>query len=103
MVQRAVTDEGATLVEQLGGSQARRIVTLGQEAADVLAAISGKNRVVLTTDTGYGLPRSIELGGSRLEWFPLTHPSNRTPAWVTRTNSGLPTFARIRRSDSGVG
>lgn len=84
LVRRAVVEERSTLLAQLGGSQAPRVVTLGQEAADVLAAISGTERFVLATGGGYGRPRTVVLGGSRREWIPLTHPGNRTPAWTAR-------------------
>lgn len=84
LVRRAVVEERSTLLGQLGGSQAPRIVTLGQEAADVLAAITGAEPFVLTTGGEYGRSRSVVFGGSRREWIPLTHPGNRTPAWAAR-------------------
>jgi len=84
LVRRAVVEEQSTLLAQLGGSQAPRIVSLGQEAADVLAAITGAERSVLSTGVEYGRPRAVVLDGSRREWIPLTHPGNRTPAWVAR-------------------
>jgi hypothetical protein len=72
------------LLGQLAESEASRIVTLGQEAASVLAAISGADEIVLRPDAGYGGPRAIIIDGARREWIPLTYPGNRTPAWAER-------------------
>jgi len=84
LVQLAVENEGRVLRDQLAGSGASRIVTLGQEADDVLARITGADRVRLDRGPGYGMPVRIELGGSRREWLPLTHPGNRHQAWAVR-------------------
>lgn len=84
LVRLAVENEGRVLLDQLTGSSAPRIVTLGQEAADVLAAITGMDRVRLDRGPGYGRTVPIELGGSRREWLPLTHPGNRHSAWAQR-------------------
>ncbi|WP_433287704.1 hypothetical protein ACQPZQ_34020 [Pseudonocardia sp. CA-142604] len=84
LVRRAVAEEGDELRRQIVDSGAPRIVTLGQEAADVLAALSGAQRLRLTRGGSYGEPQGVRLGGRRIEWIPLTHPGNRTPAWVVR-------------------
>jgi hypothetical protein len=52
LVRRSTTEEASILLDQLAGSHAPRIVTLGQEAADVLAAIAGAEQVTLVADPG---------------------------------------------------
>jgi hypothetical protein len=54
LVDRTVTDEARTLREQVEEADAARIITLGQEAADVLAKLVGVDRVVLKTGETYG-------------------------------------------------
>ena len=84
LVRRAVADEAPALVDQLVSADCSRVVTLGQEAADVLAAIAGVERVLLRPDPDYGRPRPVVVAGRGWEWIPLTHPGNRTPAWKAR-------------------
>ena len=72
------------LRRQILQSAARRIATLGQEAADVLAGITKADSVLLDTGPGYGVSREIVVDGHRIEWLALTHPGNRSPAWARR-------------------
>lgn len=81
LVRRTLTEEKEDLTRQFAEARAPRVVTLGQEAADVLTGLAGVERVVLRADASYGTPRSVTVGGTKLEWLPLTHPGNRTPAW----------------------
>ena len=84
LVRRSIVEEGDVLVGQLAESRAPRIVTLGQEAADVFSRITDAESVALRPDAGYGKPRSVIVAGAQWEWIPLTHPGNRTPAWARR-------------------
>lgn len=52
LVRRAVAEEGVTLRQQLAEARAPRVVTLGQEAADVLAGIADLDPVELTAGEG---------------------------------------------------
>lgn len=84
LVRRAVAEEGQVLRHQLLASGSERVVTLGQEAADVLAAITGHDRVLLDTGPDYGTRRRLRVEARDIEWIPLTHPGNRAPIWATR-------------------
>jgi hypothetical protein len=84
LVSRTVLHEADTLRHQLQESGTDHIVTLGQEAADVFAAVSGAPPVHLRPDATYGLPRTAVIDGRRLTWLALTHPGNRILIWRTR-------------------
>ena len=84
LVRRAVAEEGDQLRRQIVNSGAPRVVTLGQEAADVLAALTGAQRLRLTRGESYGEPHGARIGGRHIEWIPLTHPGNRTSTWAVR-------------------
>lgn len=80
----AVTQERHTLLDQLAEAAAPVVVTLGQEAADVFAVLSGVDPVVLNTGPDYGRSYTVTVDGHQMDWIPLTHPGNRTPAWRDR-------------------
>jgi uracil-DNA glycosylase len=84
LVARTLAEEAPTLRDQLHESGARRVVTLGQEAADAFAAIFATEPVRLRPDHTYGNHRSVTIANRRIDWLPLTHPGNRTPAWRIR-------------------
>ncbi|MCX6463451.1 MAG: hypothetical protein NTW05_07645 [Pseudonocardiales bacterium] len=84
LIRRCLADERDALLGQLTESRTAPIVTLGREAAYVLAGVCGADRVRLRADTGYGQPRAITVAGVRRDWIPLTHPGNHTPAWTDR-------------------
>lgn len=84
LVARTVNEERGTLLAQLAEAGAPAIVTLGQEAADVFAALTDTPPLVLNTGPAYGHPATVRADGRQLEWIALTHPGNRTPAWADR-------------------
>lgn len=84
LVARSLAEEADVLGAQIAESGASRIVTLGQEAADVLAGCFAVARVLLRPDAGYGVPRPLARAGRATDWIPLTHPGNRTPVWTGR-------------------
>lgn len=84
LIQRTINEESDELRQQIKDAGSARIVTLGQEAADVLAAVAEVGPVELRADEAYGAPLAVIVGDARLEWLPLTHPGNRTPAWRVR-------------------
>jgi uracil-DNA glycosylase len=81
LVRRAIAQEGPTLRKQIIQAAAPTIVTLGQEAADVLAGIAGTDRVPLALGSDYGRARALTVAGHQLRWVPLVHPGNRSNAW----------------------
>lgn len=84
LANRAVAEERDVLLAQVAESAASTIVTLGQEAADVLTALTEQPRLVLDTSPRYGRRCSIRIGARHVDWLALTHPGNRTAAWATR-------------------
>jgi hypothetical protein len=81
LVRRAVAEEGPVLVRQLVDSAAPVIVTLGQEAADVLATLVSTDRIPLTADESYGRTIPVSVEGHRKDWLPLVRPGNRGERW----------------------
>ncbi|ODU27941.1 MAG: hypothetical protein ABS80_02985 [Pseudonocardia sp. SCN 72-51] len=84
LVRRALAEELDDLIRQFTEARAPRVVTLGQEAADVLTGLADTERVVLRADASYGTPRPVTVGGTEVDWLPLTHPGNHTPVWNER-------------------
>lgn len=84
LVRRTITEESPTLRAQIAEAAAPTIVTLGQEAADVLAAIADADRILLAPGTDYGHARTVAVAGHRMRWLPLIHPGNRSAAWLRR-------------------
>lgn len=80
LVATSVELEAAELRGQIAAAKAPTIVTLGQEAADVLACLAGVDRVALKPD-GYGRDRPVEVADSSMRWWPLVHPGNRDAGW----------------------
>jgi uracil-DNA glycosylase len=84
LVRQSLEQEGDALREEIAESGAPRIVTLGQEAADVLAQLCGAESVRLLPDESYGAPRGVTLARRSLEWLPLTHPAYSNAQWRQR-------------------
>jgi hypothetical protein len=84
LVGRAVLEERDLLLAQLAESGAPAVVTLGQEAADVLAAITDSPPITLVHDDTYGQPRSLNTAGRRVDWLALVHPGNRATSWASQ-------------------
>lgn len=84
LVRHTIADETVNLQDQFHESGADTVVTFGEEAAAVFAAIVGVKPPTLRPDTNYGQPRPARINGRRIDWIPLTHPGNRTPAWRSR-------------------
>ncbi|MFD1045240.1 uracil-DNA glycosylase family protein [Kibdelosporangium lantanae] len=84
LVHRAVAEEGPILRARIAEAAAPVMVTLGQEAADVLAELAGVDRVLLTPGADYGRARTVVVAGLRTQWIPLVHPGNRSARWRHR-------------------
>jgi Asp-tRNA(Asn)/Glu-tRNA(Gln) amidotransferase A subunit family amidase len=80
-VQQAVRENGEALADQLRASGAEVAVTLGEEAADVFAAIVGAEPVGLRRDGDYGRERRVPTTFGVRAWIPLIHPGLRVPRW----------------------
>lgn len=84
LVRQAIVENGDALREQLSRSGADVVVTLGEEAADVFAAIADIERVVLQRDETYGRERRLPPGRNVRAWIPLKHPGMRASQWKAR-------------------
>lgn len=83
-IRQAVRENGDQLARQLRFARAELVVTLGEEAADVFAAVTGAERVVLRRDDEYGRERRVPSGFGVGAWIALKHPGLREPRWKAR-------------------
>jgi uracil-DNA glycosylase len=84
IVNEAAAEQVDRLTAQLGAAGPELVVTLGNAAARVLAALGGQpdNGAVLDADT-YGRERQVVIAGKTLRWQALVHPA--TPrVWADR-------------------
>lgn len=84
LVRQAVTEDRGSLLAQIRECGADTVVTVGQPAADVLAAVLGIDRVALRDDADYGREQAVRLGRGLLAWLPLKHPGQRSTQWTRR-------------------
>lgn len=91
LVTLAVAEHGARLRRELTKAAPPVVVSLGEEARQVLARIadrsSGPPTVPLANPASledtYGRPGTLTIGGLQLRWYAAVHPGNRTSAWRT--------------------
>lgn len=91
LVRLAVDEHRARLRAELIEASAPTVVTLGEEARRVLAAIAdettGPPAEALTsqrfaTDPDlYGAPGTVHIEGWQARWMALAHPGQRSPTW----------------------
>jgi hypothetical protein len=85
LVRQASTQERPRLLAELTEADAPVIVTLGEEARRVLAAIAdevdGPPTTPLQPDT-HGRPGRLHIAGAQRTWISLTHPGNRSARWA---------------------
>lgn len=81
LVRQAIHENGDALRDQLRVARAEVVVTLGEEAADVFAAVAGVDRVLLRRDESYGRERRVPSSCGVRAWIPLKHPGLRAPQW----------------------
>ncbi|PPK70846.1 hypothetical protein V5P93_002708 [Actinokineospora auranticolor] len=77
LVRVALRTEGRELLRQIREADAPVVITLGKEAADILAGLTGTDRVPFRVTGDYGSTRVVPLGGRELRWIPLIHPGTR--------------------------
>lgn len=83
----AVKEEGSRLVQEWLQAAAPILITLGEEARQVAAALAeeseGPPRLPLrSNDPQYGHPGRIAIAGHAARWMALTHPGNRSQTWT---------------------
>lgn len=85
MVRTALDEDRGALAAQLHASGAGTVVTLGQVAADVFAALAGRERIGLRAeDESYGTRGDFRLGAVSGTWMALKHPGQRQKLWERR-------------------
>ena len=90
LVDTAVRLHRGRLRNDLVESKSPLVVTLGEEARSVLAAIadtaSGPTTVALTrggaAERSYGRRGEVVVDGWRMGWLALKHPGNSDPYWT---------------------
>jgi uracil-DNA glycosylase len=84
IVAEALNEHADRLAAQVVGAAPDMIVTLGNAAARVIAALGGQaEREAVLTPATYGQERRVVLGGQTMRWQALVHPA--TPkVWADR-------------------
>ncbi len=83
LVRRSIKEEGPRLQYELRESQAPLLITLGNEALVVAAALlEGDLPSRLRADEAYGKRRRVRFGAAQLEVLPLVHPGQRSGTWL---------------------
>lgn len=84
LTRQAIRENGDELAGQLRMSQAELVVSLGEEAAEVFAAVTGADRAPMRRDDAYGQERCVPPGCGVGGWVALKHPGLREPRWKAR-------------------
>ncbi|SMO58431.1 hypothetical protein SAMN06273567_102375 [Geodermatophilus aquaeductus] len=82
LVEQALRTESQRLVDELIESRSPLLVTLGDEALAVAAALLTGGLPRRLTRTGYGSRHRVDLGGRTLDVLPLVHPGQRSQLWA---------------------
>lgn len=83
LVDLAVTEEAGRLREELRQAAAPFLITLGNEALAVAAALlEGDVPARLSPGDGYGRRVQTRLGRDSMELLPLVHPGQRGASWT---------------------
>ncbi len=78
IVREALADHRARLFGELDECRPESVVTLGNAAARVFAELVGLPPAKLSV-TDYGKPRTTEVAGRAVTWYPLAHPAAPEP------------------------
>lgn len=86
LVRWSVAERREALRRELLESEARVLITLGEEARRVIVGIAdaiagGVERALEEKMTGYAEPGTCSIGGHRTRWFALRHPGQRGKGW----------------------
>ncbi len=83
IVQEALECHHERLVNELHIAQPHIVVTLGNAALRVFAALVGlADPETLRPNRDYGNPIAVTLGGKAATWLPLAHPGQRSKEWL---------------------
>lgn len=75
IVTEALAGHRERLRDEITTCRPERIVTLGNAALRVVAALAGHHTRKLTSDASYGGSLDITIDGRQLRWTPLAHPA----------------------------
>lgn len=89
LVRLAISEHRDRLCQELVEAASPVVITLGEEARQVLAGIadtaSGPPTTALTrtamTEASYGEPGAVAVGGLESVWYAVAHPGNRDTYW----------------------
>lgn len=86
LVEHAAREERQRLRDELTAAGPDLVITLGEEARLVMAAIADEAsgpgvRSLSSSDPEYGGASTLRLDDSNLRWYALVHPGQRSPAW----------------------
>jgi hypothetical protein len=89
LVRLAISEHRDRLHQELVEAASPVVVTLGEEARQVLAGIadsvSGPPTTTLTrtamTEASYGEPGTVAVDGVESVWYAVAHPGNRDAYW----------------------
>jgi len=86
LVRWSVTERREALRREILESEARVLITLGEEARRVIVGIAdsiagGGERTLEEKMTGYAEPGTCSIEGHRTRWFALRHPGQRGKGW----------------------
>jgi uracil-DNA glycosylase len=86
----ALDNEGDRLRAELAESRAPLIITLGNEALAVAAAVLQADLApTLSPDSSYGRRYPLFLNGRPAEVLPLVHPGQRSAVWTSAHDTWL--------------
>jgi hypothetical protein len=77
IVREALNDQKGRIAAQVAAATPAHVVTLGDAAARVVAAMSEWQGTGKLSTTPYGVPRDITLAGVPVRWSALIHPAAR--------------------------
>ncbi|MBB3674370.1 hypothetical protein FHX36_000105 [Modestobacter versicolor] len=82
LIERAVTEEGQRLMDEIGRSEAPLLITLGNEALAVAAALTTGGLPDQLSRPSYGRRFSVALPDRSIDVLPLVHPGQRSSSWT---------------------
>ena len=92
-------DRGKRIRREVAESRAPWVITLGQEAADVLSSVveveaPAGGLPLKSSNARYGMPGRISALGHRAEWLALAHPgATRRRPWASAHKAFVDSFA----------
>lgn len=96
IVTETLASEATRLMRQLEAARPRLVLTLGNAAARVLAALAGSDQPGQLRAGKYGTAQDVLLGKHNVRWLAMVHPAT-PPKWQDRHREWLSDggFARV--------